>query len=747
MKELSKKCKENEPAYCTVECPFNLDICTMMNKLLRGSFKAAYRLYQSAVAFPMIVSELCGEQCKSLCPRKEKDAAVELRKIEQAIACNAGKISPQKYNVPKKNKRIAVVGAGISGLSCALKLCIKKYEVVVFEKSTVCGGHLWDIMPDDVFMEDICRQFEFDKPEIIYNREISGIRDPALSGFDAIYIAPGKEDNCFCTSDILDASRLTTDMDGVFAGGSIKGVDTVNAIAQGIRASVEIEKYLLTGIMPETPKRLSTELCERDIDEIEFIFPCEEKVYSKEQAAEEAKRCLQCSCDACAKKCDLISFYNKSPLKIMDEVRGTTELKSVVSDITVATRMIASCNQCGSCSEACPEHISFQELFLQARQILLKKGKLPWAFNDFFIRDMMNAHEMKSFFSPQTHNDKIRYLFFPGCQLGASDPLYVLKSYEKILKYETATAILVDCCGAPAFWAGIDIADNVPFSGFMQTWEEIGRPEVIFACATCMKIITRYNENVRGIMLYDLLEKWDLKPERKYNNEHFAVFDPCSTAQNRQVRDSIRKLAEKAELIVEEMNTKDNIAGCCGYGGNTSIVNPEYTEQIIQKRISKSDLTYITYCSNCRDTFAYRGKPAVHILDIIFDLNESDRKAPYFSDRRRNRKRLKEEIGMTYDENYKKEVNCHDNKLKPIVFSEEMKQKINSEYILEEEVEKVVRYCEDNRKKMVSAEGNYIGHLKIGYMTYWVEYDDLDDYYYIMKAYSHRMYVKGGNEF
>ena len=59
----------------------------------------------------------------------------------------------------------------------------------------------------------------------------------------------------------------------------------------------------------------------------------------------------------------------------------------------------------------------------------------------------------------------------------------------------------------------------------------------------------------------------------------------------------------------------------------------------------------------------------------------------------------------------------------------------------------MVRYCEDNRKKMVSAEGNYIGHLKIGYMTYWVEYDDLDDYYYIMKAYSHRMYVKGGNEF
>lgn len=740
--ETLKKCKENEPAFCTVECPFNLDVCTLIEKIQRGNFKAAYRLYQSAVAFPIIVSTICGEYCKEVCPRRGKDASIEMRKIEQAVVQNIENRLPQKYNVPKKGKKIAVIGAGISGLSCALKLCIKKYEVVVFEKSSVCGGHLWDIIPEDVFMEDIRTQFSFDEPQIVYNTEIRGMTDSKLLGFDAVYIATGKGNHFFDDNDITDENRLTTNRNGFFSGGSIKGVNTINAVVHGINAAVEIEKYLLTGIMPNAHEQLSTKLCTRDLDEIEYVLPCKEKIYSKEQAMGEANRCLKCSCDACKKQCDLIQFYNKSPLKIMDEVRGTTELKSVVSDITVATKMISSCNQCGACSEACPENISFQDLFLQARRALFQKGKLPWAFNDFFIRDMINAHELMSFFSPPIDKKPIKYLFFPGCQLGASDPLYVLKSYEAILKYEPASALLVDCCGAPSIWAGIETEDNKAYKSFLEFWKSINKPVVIFACARCMKILNEYVTDIEGVMLYDLFEEWDISVIKEFSGTQFALFDPCSIGKNRSIHDSVKHIAQKAGIIVDDSDNKGNSISCCGYGGNTSIVNPEYTEQVTRKRISESELPYITYCSNCRDVFAHKGKEAIHILDIIFDLNDINRKAPFLSDRRRNRKTLNEEISMIYSNGNEKTKNSVESVGKPIVFSEEVKTKLDLEYILEEEVEQVVRYCEENCKKMVSAEGNFIGHLKIGYMTYWVEYDAKSDYYYIVNAYSHRMYIK-----
>lgn len=746
IREFFQRCKENEPAFCRIRCPFHLDVCEMMNKIQRGNYTAAYRLYQSAVAFPEIVAALCNEPCKEVCPRRDKDAPVELKKIEGAIVSKTRKVEPQTYNLPKKEKRVAVVGAGISGLSCALKLCLKKYTVVVFEKSNVLGGSLWKILPPDIFMNDINRQFKFDMPEFIYNKEIRGIDDEHLREFDAVYIAAGADSKYFAEKDILRECRLLAGHRGIFAGGSIKGADPVEAAAHGIQASIEIEKFLLTGIMPQSQQYPKTGLCQPDLDEITEMFPCADLVYSLEQAAKEAGRCLKCSCDSCRKKCDLVGFYNKSPMKIMEEVRGTTEVKSVVSDITVATKMISSCNQCGYCSEVCPENISFREMFLKARQQMLKKDKLPWAFNDFFLRDMYDAHEAKTFFSPVANKKAVEYLFFPGCQLGASDPRYVLESYKVMVEHEENTALLADCCGIPAVWAGVEISDNSQYKSVMDEWERLGKPVMVFACASCMKTICGYNKDVQGIMIYELFDRWEIKPKRKLMNAEYVVFDSCSARNDFQTQESVRNIARRAGAQLRQIDTQQKGAKCCGYGGQSAIVNPEYTESVIQKRIKESELPYITYCSNCRDTFAYRGKEAVHILDLLFDINDLDRKPPTFSERRKNRRILKGEISMQYDHVTPKQAVENREHEKPIILSNEMKEKINGEYILEEEVEKVIRYCEKTGKKMVSAEGNFIGHLKIGYMTYWVEYDDSDEALYLINAYSHRMHIQGSDE-
>lgn len=81
-------------------------------------------------------------------------------------------MDPINFNVPVKDKKIAVIGAGISGLACAFKLAAKKYQVTVFEKTDRIGGKLWELMDSEVFLADIATQGKYLSYETVFNREI-----------------------------------------------------------------------------------------------------------------------------------------------------------------------------------------------------------------------------------------------------------------------------------------------------------------------------------------------------------------------------------------------------------------------------------------------------------------------------------------------------------------------------------------------------------------------------------------------
>lgn len=121
--------------------------------------------------------------------------------------------------------------------------------------------------------------------------------------------------------------------------------------------------------------------------------------------------------------CDLCDFSGKWPLRIKDEViattlEGKTELKA-----TPARRLMSLCNQCGLCSEVCPEEIDMDRLFMVGRQKMFRQGKMPWAFHDFFIRDMKQANEEASLVRKPVNKstgkeyEKCRYAFFPAASL------------------------------------------------------------------------------------------------------------------------------------------------------------------------------------------------------------------------------------------------------------------------------------------------------------------------------------------
>lgn len=726
------RCLEKESAFCIIECPFHYNIPEFMDKFQRGSFTTAFKDFKNAAGFPGIALELCDERCKSVCPRKSKDSPLEMKLLEKASMRYSKDANPVEFNLPRKDKKIAVIGAGICGMACALRLCEKKYRVDLYEKTDRIGGRLWEIMDSSIFLEDFEKQFMFEQYGIYLNSEIRSM-DSIAAQYDAVFIATG-------------AGGLMAKGKGIFTGGALLGKSALDSMVDGLEKAKQIEAYLKTGVMDQRIQQYCTRIPFPDMEDAAACSPKMDRAegFGEGEAKREAGRCLRCSCDACRRHCDLLLYYGKSPLKAMEEVRATTEIRGVLAEnMTIATKMIASCSQCGLCSEVCPEQIDFKSILLEARRTLHKKGALPWAFHDFFLRDMAFAnHEGEITIDPCSPS-KPKYLFFPGCQLGASDPRYVIYSYRLLLESYPETVLVNRCCGAPAVWAGDEKLQNQVFEQFRQQWEKYGKPKVAFACPTCKKMFDEYLPDIDGKFLYTLLTELNIDVNSRKYGIPASVFDPCNARHDKEVQATVRKLSESAGYMLTPLKYEGAMAKCCGFGGNSRIVNPGKVNDTVERRIAQGGDLYITYCVNCRDLFAEHGKEALHILDTVLDLNDGQRPAPTVTQRRRNRELLKSELlkefcGLEALSGGMEETRP------AVVISDELKQKLNKKLILEDEILEVIAYCEAGGNKVRNIKSStFYGYRKIGRMTYWVEYRDINEGVELLNAYSHRMTIKG----
>lgn len=731
-------CLQDEPAFCKVACPFHIDIKDFIEKMQRGSFNAAFKAYRNAVGFPEIVAELCYEPCKPVCPRKDTDEAVALKLLEKASIRYAKNIDPIEFNVPQKNKSIAVIGAGISGLACALRLASKKYHVTVYEKSGRIGGHLWNVLPPELFLRDIERQFKFENYTLCLNTEIQTLDH---LGCDAVYVATGAggEDFGLLEKKNGNANKRA----GVFLGGSLLGATGVVAIAHGLSTASLIENYLKTGTTSQMTEMAETRIKPdpRNLSYMEPVHVSKGDSFTEEEAVKEAARCLSCSCDACQKNCDLIQYFRKKPKPINEEVRATTGLEGVRGDIKVATKLIATCNQCGLCGSTCPKEIDLGELFLEGRRALHRKGSLPWAYYDFFLRDMAHANQESAALTAAPYGyTGSEYVFFPGCQLGASDPRYVVESYRYLLRQRPDTALMLSCCGAPAVWAGDERLQEETFQKIKENWISLGKPAMVFACTTCRKMFREYLPEIEGVFLYEIFLQGPVQPSSKLEGRAYSVFDPCTGRGEPSLHRAIRILSEKAGGTLLPLPFEKDYAQCCSFGGQPAVANPDYVKKVIRKRIEQSEDPFITYCTNCRDIFAAEGKHTLHILDVIFNLNDERRKPPTITQRRNNREALKRNVLKEFwGEGSPMVIKESATRLH---IGEEMKKKLNDELILEQDVMSVVEYCEKSGNKVIGAEsGHFFGYQKIGRITYWVEYRSVQEGLELVNAYCHRINI------
>ncbi len=217
-------------APCKTECPAHIAIQGYIKLAAQGRYTEALELIKKENPFPAVCGRICNRRCESACTRGDIDEPIAIDEIKKFIADQD--LNEDRRFVPAKRheyrKKIAVVGAGPAGLSCAYYLAIDGYRVTVFEKQNKLGGMLTFGIPSFRLQKDVV-EAEIDVLRALGVEFKTGIevgQDVSIDalrgqGFEAFYIAVGAQ----------GGRRL--DIPGEDAQGVLSGIDFVRRVNLG----------------------------------------------------------------------------------------------------------------------------------------------------------------------------------------------------------------------------------------------------------------------------------------------------------------------------------------------------------------------------------------------------------------------------------------------------------------------------------------------------------------------------------
>ncbi len=163
----AQRCLNCKAKPCMTGCPVMVHIPEFIAEVAKGNFEAAYQIISNTSALPAVCGRVCPQesQCEKYCVRGKKGDPVGIGRLERFVADwhNAhATAAPEK---PASNgHRVAIVGSGPAGLTCAGDLARKGYEVTVFEALHLAGGVLVYGIP------------EFRLPKSIVQKEVDGLK-------------------------------------------------------------------------------------------------------------------------------------------------------------------------------------------------------------------------------------------------------------------------------------------------------------------------------------------------------------------------------------------------------------------------------------------------------------------------------------------------------------------------------------------------------------------------------------------
>jgi glutamate synthase (NADPH) small chain len=751
LRELEEQCIQDCVPPCSSACPLHVDVRQLVQAIRNEDYSGGTKVFRKSVPFPEIVARTCDEPCRQHCNRAKIGGEIEVAALELACLSQSNE-PPAKWTIlPKKKARVAVLGGGLSGITAAFDLARKGYSVSLFEWTDHLGGRLWqyseDLLPRAVLLREldaICQV----GVELHLGRQADP-RDLSAQ-YDAVYLGPGQDGAAGFDLAELDRVTFQFGQTNVFGGGSwLHAPSTIFSISDGRRAAISIDRFLQkVSLTASRVNEGAYDTClVTNISEIPVVdvrLPADPAAgFSPAEAKAEADRCLLCECMECVKVCEYLKHYNNYPRKYVREIYNNL---SIIMRTRTANKFINSCTLCGLCKEVCPTDFDMGQVNKEVRRTMVQTKKMPASAHDFALRDMAfsNSPRFADVFLPagkETCGD----LFFPGCQLAASNPEYVDRLCADLRGILPEMGVMLGCCGAPADWSGEEDIFNATILALRERWQDLGRPRLVLACSSCNRVFKEQFPEVETISVWELFEQHGLFPADKRSDRRMVVHDPCTSRYETAWQDSARAGLKRMGVEFGELKMSRNLTECCGYGGVAWLANPEMVQDIIDRRVHENEADYVTYCVMCRDLFANRGKPTLHLLDLLYgqDLNRlAVRRPPNYSQRHENRIRARGAVARQYSRKEVELVETYDHY--QLILSDEIRNRLEDRLILVEDVQKVVEFAETSGMKFLNNEnGHVLSYFRPNLITYWVEYTPEDGGYRIHDAYSHRMEFEG----
>ncbi|MFV0520791.1 MAG: NADPH-dependent glutamate synthase [Lachnospirales bacterium] len=199
--EEAKRCLDCKHKPCVNGCPVNVRIPEFVKEVAYGEFERAFEIITSTNSLPAVCGRVCPQesQCEEKCVRGIKGEPVAIGRLERFVAdWYMANVKKDMVKPASLNKKVAVLGAGPSGLTCASDLAKLGYEITVFEAFHTIGGVLIYGIPEFRLPKAIVKKEVDNLKSLGVKFELNTIAGRAVSieelkedGFEAIYVATG----------------------------------------------------------------------------------------------------------------------------------------------------------------------------------------------------------------------------------------------------------------------------------------------------------------------------------------------------------------------------------------------------------------------------------------------------------------------------------------------------------------------------------------------------------------------------